>query len=372
MKNTDTPLLLGYVEQGIGGSQDPLSPPISISRNGTLAKWRGKLHFLDLRVNDPGLKKNLAAFELMLQKAESLGLKVIITLPEYVPHFFELPPEPPAKTEEVNPTRKSTIQKPEKLVHFRPCYLALPSAVQGNNAFHVLSTEDCLPVIELAAKYKVENIIVPVSEPGIFLDPQAENVFKKAFKIINDAAKVHGIRLHLRNGGISMPVFKKMAKEFGCGLAYNVGIAHLESNNFHETYCQFRDEISIVMLHQALPGLDKWSARRDAMEKTLKAYLDAKKDYQAGINDKDSNYAEQVLKRFNFALRDYYEACRNQYLNLGLFQNGDLNLVPLLREMRKDLESGNQKYFLLETVPNTKNNDYILRYVMPDNFPGSF
>lgn len=371
MKNTDTTFLLGYVEQGIGGSQDPLTPPISISKNGSLAKWRGKLHFLDLRVNDPGLKKNREAFEQMLQKAESLGIRAIITLPEHISHFLELPPEPP-KPEEAPPARKSTFKKPDRLVHFRPCYLALPSAVHGNKIYSILTPEDCLPIIELAAKYKVENVIVPVSEPGMFLDPQAEVAFKKAFKVINDAAVAHGIRLHLRNGGISQSVFKKLAREFSCGLAYNVGIAHLESDNYLETYRQFQNEISIIMLQQVLPGLDKWGARREAMEKTIKDYMVARKDYQAAVNDNDPEYTEQVLKRFNFALRDYNEACRNQYFNLGLFQNGDLNLVPLLKELRKDLEAGHQKFLLLETVPNTKNNDFVLRYVMPDNFPGSF
>ncbi|NCB37373.1 MAG: hypothetical protein EOM80_01280 [Erysipelotrichia bacterium] len=374
MKNSDTPFFLGYVEQGIGGSQDPLMPPISISRNGTLAKWRGKLHFINLRVNDPGLKKNAAAFEDMLQKTETLGIKTIITLPEYVPHYYELPPEPPAsdKPEEKVPVRKTAVKKPVRLVHFRPCYLSLPAAIEGNPAYHTLSVEDCLPIIEMAAKFKVGHIIVPVSEPGIFLDPQAENRFKKALKSINEVAKVNNIRLHLRNGGISASVFQKMAKEFGCGLAYNVGVAHLERDDIIETYRRFADNISIVILQQVLPGLDKWGARRDDMEQALKNYAGAKKEYSQSLSDNDEAWQERCLKNFNKALHDYYESCRNACFNLGLFQNGDLNLVPLLKELRKDLEAGHEKFFLLETVPNTKNSDLIARYVLPDNFPGSF
>ncbi|MDD3148723.1 MAG: hypothetical protein PHD82_15620 [Candidatus Riflebacteria bacterium] len=371
MNKTDTQFLLGYIEQGIGGGQDPLTPPVSISRNGTLAKWRGKMNVLDVRVNDPGLRNYAGQFTAMLEKTEALGIKTVLTLPEYVSQTYALPPEPPAKKEEpAAPPRKTSV-RPENLVHFRPCYLALPSAVQGNEVFATLSAEDCLPIIELAARFKVENVIVPVSEPGTFLDPQAETHFKKSLKIISDAARPHQIKLHLRNGGISNAVFKKMAREFGCGLAFNVGIAYLEGEEIIDTYRLFRNDISILMLQQILPGLDKWAARRDAMEKALKEYLAAAKDHKTGVDEKDGHYAEQVLKRWNIALHDYYDASRNQFFNLGLFQNGDLNLVPLLRELKKDVEAGSLKHCLIEAVPNTRNTDFVLRNVMPDNFPGS-
>jgi hypothetical protein len=97
MKNPESSIFVGYVEQGISGLQDPLSPPISISRNGSLAKWRGKFHFLDLRVNDPGLRKNRNEFVQMLQKVASLDIETIITLPQFAPVFFDLPPEMPDK-----------------------------------------------------------------------------------------------------------------------------------------------------------------------------------------------------------------------------------------------------------------------------------
>ncbi len=371
MNTTDTTFLLGYVEQAVGGGQDPLTPPISISKNGTLAKWRGKLHVIDLRVNDPGLRNNREDYTAMLQKAETLGIKAVITLPEYVSRKYDLPPDLPPKKDDPPIQPRKGEKKPENLVHFRPCYLSLPSSFQGNAAFQTLNAADCLPIIELAARFKVENVVVPVSEPGTFLDPQAEIHFKKALKTISEAAAAANIKLHLRNGGVSQAVFRKLAGEFGCGLAFNVGIAHLESEDVLEIYRKFRNDISIIILQQVLPGLDKWAARRDAMERSLKDYQAAAKDYQAGMNDKDSYYAENVLKRYHTALRDYYDAARNQFCNLGLFQNGDLNLVPLLRELRQDIEAGRQKYCLIEAVPNTRNTDFVLRYVMPDSFPGS-
>ncbi|MBU1105488.1 MAG: hypothetical protein KKB51_02375 [Candidatus Riflebacteria bacterium] len=372
MKNNEIPFFLGYVEQAIGGGQDPLSPPISISRNGTLAKWRGKLNFLDLRVNDPGLKKNAAAFELVLQKAASLSITTIITLPEYSPVYFDLPPEPKPKPEEpARPARRVEV-KATRLTHFKPAYLALPSVLQGHSSYYSLSVEECLPVIELAAKYSVKDIIVPVSEPGVFLDPQAEIKLKKALKELSAVASEASINLHLRNGGISLSVYGKLAREFGCKLAYDVGIAHLEGENVLDTYQKLNDEISIIILQQVLPGLDKFSARRDAMERALKEYVVARNEYRKSIEDKDDSYSEKCLKRFNYALKDYQEASRNTYLNLGLYQSGDLNMVPLLKEIRTSIEAGAEKYVLLAMVPNTRNNDFVFQKLAPENFSGAF
>ena len=371
MKNNEIPFFLGYVEQAIGGGQDPLSPPISISKNGSLAKWRGKLNFLDIRVNDPGLKKNAAAFEMVLQKAASLSIQTIITLPEYSPVYFDLPPEPKVE-ESARPARRGGEPKATRLTHFKPAYLALPSVIQGHPSYYSLSVEECLPVIELAAKYSVKDIIVPISEPGVFLDPQAEVRLKKALKELSAAASAASITLHLRNGGISLSVYRKLAREFGCKLAYDVGIAHLEGEDFLDTYQKFSDEISIISLHQVLPGLDKFSARREAMEKALKEYIVARNDYRQSVEDKDDSYSEKCLKRFNYALKDYQEASRNTCFNLGLYQSGDLNLVPLLKELRRNIDAGAEKYILLAMVPNTRNNDFVVQKLAPENFSGAF
>lgn len=83
-------------------------------------------------------------------------------------------------------------------------------------------------------------------------------------------------------------------------------------------------------------------------------------------------YAEKVLSRYNDAYYAYIDANKNNLYNLGLFQNGDLNIIPLLKDIHKDIEQGKKRYLLLETVPNTKNNDIIMRYVVPDNFTGRF
>ncbi|MDD3001707.1 MAG: hypothetical protein PHF29_08125, partial [Candidatus Riflebacteria bacterium] len=131
MINNDTTFFLGYVEQAIGGGKDPLSPSISISKNGSLAKWRGKLDFLDLRVNDPGLKHYKQEFINILKKASELGIEVVITLPEYIPMYFEMAPELPTKaplkqpSETDVPPKKNVYKRPDKLVHFKNCYLAL-------------------------------------------------------------------------------------------------------------------------------------------------------------------------------------------------------------------------------------------------------
>jgi len=373
MKNTEIPFFLGYVEQAVGGSQDPLNPPISISRNGTLAKWRGKLNFIDLRVNDPALKKNAAAFEQILQKAASLEIKVIITLPEYSPVYFDLPPEP----EVVEPKRPAPpaprgVIKDKRLTHFKPAYLALPSAIQGHPSYYALSVEECLPIIELAAKHAVKDIIIPVSEPGVFLDPQAEIRFKKALKEIHSAATASSINLHLRNGGISLSVYRKLAREFGCKFAYDVGIAHLEGDDIIDTYQKLDNNIAIISLQQVLPGLDKYSGRREAMDRALKEYVAARNEYRQSLKEKDESYTEKCLKQFNFALKDYQEARRNSCFNLGLYQSGDLNLVPLLKEIRQSIDTGSEKHVLLNMVPNTRNNDFVVQKLAPENFSGAF
>lgn len=370
MKNPESSVFVGYVEQAIAGGQDPLSPPISVSRNGTLAKWRGKFHFLDLRVNDPGLKKHREEFAQMLQKAQTLGLEVVITLPQLSPLLFDMPPEDPEKA--AAPVRKNAPKRPDKLVYFKPAFLALSRAIEGSASYHRLTVQDCLPIMEMAAEFNVKNVVVPVSEPGQYLDRMAEKDFETSFAELNEFAKTHDITLHVRNGGLSERFFLQLRKKFACSLAYNVGIAHLESDDIFENYLKLRDEISILILHQVLPGIDRWEARRTLLENSLKNYVVAKKEYRQSIADGDQAYAEKCLKRFNYALRDYYDAFRNADSNLGLFQNGDLNLVPLLKEIRKDLDQGQQKYLLLETVPNTKNSDFVYRYLLADSFSGSF
>ncbi len=376
MNNTESTFLLGYVEQGIGGSQDPLDPPISISYNGSLAKWRDKMNFIDIRVNDPGLKNDLEAFEKMLEKTKDLGIEAILTLPEYIGKAFKVPPAinppKPLKNDDKAKGKKNIYQRPEKLVHFRPCYLAIPNALKGNPIYTQLKVEDCLPIIELGAKFGVKNIIVPVSQPGEFIDPLAEIEFKKSLKDICDAAKKNGMKVLLRNGGISLPVFKKMAKEFGVGLAYNLGIALLECDDIVDVYKQNSQYIDVIMFQQLIQGLDKWNNRHEEMEKALKEMLRAEKDYKKGLEDNDTHYAEQVLIRYNDAYYSYVDANKNNLYNLGLFQSGDLNVIPLLKEIRKDIEKGCIKYLLLETVPNTKNNDLIIRSVLPSNFTYSF
>lgn len=380
MNNTESTFLLGYVEQGIGGSQDPLNPPISISRNGSLAKWRDKMNFIDIRVNDPGLKNDREAFEQILEKAKLLEIEAILTLPEYIGKTYNVPPAPvsaqsqnqPKANGKERPKKQNPNQRPETMVHFRPCYLAIPNTLQGDKIYTKLTVEDCLPIIEMGAKYGVKNIIVPVSEPGQFIDPLAERSFKESLKKICDAAKKNNMKVLLRNGGISLPVFKKMAKEFGVGMAYNLGIALLECDDIVEVYKNNSQYISVVMFQQLVQGLDKWNARHENMEKALSDMLQAEKDYKRGLADNDKHYAEQVLIRYNDAYFAYVDANQNSLYNLGLFQAGDLNVIPLLNEIRKDIEKGNNKYLLLETVPNTRNNDLIMRSVVPNNFTGMF
>lgn len=390
MNNSESKFYLGYVEQGIGGSQDPLNPPISISRNGTLAKWRDKMNFIDIRVNDPGLKKHRAEFELLLTKLNELNIEPILTLPEFIAKEYKTPPKMSEEKEKArfqkllagqkssNEDKKIRREKPlgrdffadrpEKFVHFRPCYLAVPDALRGNKNYSTLAVEDCLPIIELGAKFGVKKIIVPVSEPGMFIDPLAEVKFKKALKVINEAAKKSNMEILIRNGGISMSVFKKLAKEFGCKMAYDLGYALLECDDIEETYRNNSEYISCIIFQQLYSGLGNWTKRHEDMESALANMLKAEKDLKADVHEDEVEYIRNVCVRYNEAYIDYEKANLNGISNLGLFQSGDLNFVPLLKIIRGEIKQGKEKYLLIETVPNTKNNDLLLRGVMPDNF----
>ena len=98
----------------------------------------------------------------------------------------------------------------------------------------------------------------------------------------------------------------------------------------------------------------------------------ARNEYRQSLKENDEGYSEKCLKQFNFALKDYQEARRNSCFNLGLYQSGDLNLVPLLKEIRRSIEAGSEKHVLLAMVPNTRNNDFVVQKVAPENFSGAF
>ena len=372
MNNNEISLNIGYVEQALGGDQDPLYPPISISRNGSLAKWRDKLNFIDIRVNDPGLRKYRDSFTEMLTKARGLGKDIVLTLPEFTPVYFDMPPvtERPVEEGEDAP-RRPVKKRPAKLVYFKPSYLALPTVIDNRASYQELEIEDYLPVLELAKKFEVRHVVMPVSEPGVFLDPFAEEKFKKKFKALNEFAQANNIQLHLRNGGLALSVFKRMHKIFKCGLAYNVGIASLEGDDMIQTIKEHGDKISVLVLQQILPGLDKWGNRRENMKRALKKYVEAKKEYRQSLAQNGEEGAAELLQEFNYALKEYYDASRNDSFNLGLFQNGHLNLVPLLKDLRRDLKDGVERYFVIEAVPNTKNNDFVMGYLMPESFQSS-
>ena len=131
------------------------------------------------------------------------------------------------------------------------------------------------------------------------------------------------------------------------------------------------DKINVLILQQILPGLDKWGNRRENMKRALKKYVEAKKEYRQSLGQNGEEGSAELLQEFNYALKEYYDASRNDSFNLGLFQNGHLNLVPLLRDLRRDLKDGIERYFVIEAVPNTKNNDFVMGYLMPESFQSS-
>lgn len=393
-------ILLGCVEQAVTGGLDPLVPPISVSRNGTLAKWRDKIQLLDLRVNDPGLARFRPAFEETIEKARSLGLETIITLPEYNPEFLEPPPPKPEDPKPPKATRPAKESKEARearharereaviearqlrpygkpvpvvpVVWFKPCYLAVPRTLPEPDTFQTLTVDDCAPIIDLAGRFGLRHVVVPVSEPGLFLDPAAVDELRAKVKALASLAKAAKVRLHLRTGGLSLDVFKRLQREIGCGLAFNAGTADLERLNLAETYTAFRDHIEIVYLHQVLPGIDKWKGRREAIAAGIKQYRQALAEFKAaGPGAAERRGKGTPLGALLRAWHAYQDACKNPNAHLGLFQNGEINLRPLLRCIKEDLDAGHERLIVLETVPNMKNAEVLERHLVPEAFTGS-
>jgi len=375
MNSSETRFFIGCVEQAAAGGYDPLIPAISISRNGTLAKWRGKIHFMDLRVNDPGLKKYRSLFADSLQKARSLGIEVFLTLPEVIPTVHEPPPDPPADTRPsrgrpVPPPRKPVVPLP--VVTFKDCLLAIPRAVSSQARYHALSVEECLPIIDLAKEYGVKNLIVPTSRPGMFLDPAAAEEFRAKLKVIAAAAKQAEITVHVRTGGLSFDLYRKFNREFGCLLALDAGWTHLERNDLVTVYQEFRDRIRIILMHQVQPGISKWGARQDEIDLSWREYERCSTEWRSFPGKGDPEERQTLAKLAYDAFRAYQKASCNELAYQGIFQGGDINFVPLLKTLRKDLEAGRESYILLETVPNMKNVEFLTRYLLSDALANPF
>jgi len=362
---------IGCVEQATTGGMDPLSPPISVSKNGSLAKWRDKIRLLDLRVNDPGLSRFRSQVEDTIVRAKSLNLATLITLPEAIPELIEPPPPPPPKPDDPPRPKGKPFTNPP-VAYFKPCYLAVPRSIPDPSAFQTLSVEDCLPILDLAAEHGLTEAIVPVSEPGVFLDPQAVIELQKKLAAICRHAKEKKIQIHLRNGGMSMDLFHRLQREFGCMLALNVGIAQLERTDLLDIYNTNRKNIKILLFQQVLPGLDRWKARREAMASNIKIYKERFAEFKAAGKAGEIRGKGTPLSCMLRSFHDYQDSCRNTNFNLGLFQSGEINFVPLLRELRADLEQGQDRFLIMEMVPNIKNSEFLGRYLLPEIFSGNF
>jgi len=361
---------LGYAEQAVIGDNDPLLPPISVSQNGAIAKWGDSLHFIDLRVNDPGLKTGTEELEKMFDLAESRNIKVVLTLPEYYIKTYMLPKN--LRTEEKRPSTSFAKRKfsrlHEKVIQRVYFYPALTSQMIGRHNYRQLSYELALPILEIAAKRGVKDIIIPVSEPGDFLDPLAERAFTEFLRQITEFTKSAEMTVHLRNGGLSWDSFKRLSKEFNCLMAYDVGTALLEGDNWFENYKKNSEYIEILLLHQALPGLDKWQNWKASAELAVKDFKACFKEYAVAKKEEEAEpeYLATCSKKLIDSYLDYLDVFNNDISNLGLFQNGGINFTPLLKEIKSKVASGQRKLIVLNCIPNVKNNEYVNRIMLGD------
>jgi hypothetical protein len=396
-----TPLLsIGGVEQAIAGGHDPINPPVSISRNGSLAKWRAVFQAVDVRVDDPGLRRFKEAFTEAFAKIATLGLEALCTLPESLATTHELPPPVPRSASTVGPSSVGSAKsgKPGKpgqkpggkpgagrdgrrdaplppprathLVTFRTVRLAVPRAVHDPELYQTLEVADCAPIIDLAAAHGCRRLIVPVSSPGLFLDPAAADEFRSKVRDLTELATRRQMQVAVRSGGLTRDFFRRLHRETGCRLALDAGFTHLEGENVADLYREFHDLTEVVFLHQVIPGIDKWAARLEAMARSARECLQLASEVRQAVQEGESKHAETLDNRLGGALRAYAEASRSPSAHLGLFQSGDLNIVPLLRAIRQDIDAGRPRVLILDTVPHTRNVEQLHRYLLPEGLPG--
>ncbi|HNV71028.1 MAG TPA: hypothetical protein PKO06_15100 [Candidatus Ozemobacteraceae bacterium] len=368
--------LIGAVEQAVAGGYDPAFPPISVSLNGALAKWRKSIQILDLRVNDPGLQRYQGAIEQTLTQLRNLSIDCILTLPEHVPEFFTLPPEvlPPPSGPESNSRRIFATRKEQgvattSVARFQRCFLAVPHGYSSAKTARALALEDLTPILDLAQKHGLKRVIVPVSDPGLFLDAQSQRVFQQKFVQFHLEAEKRGIKLLVKNGGLSKDLFLKLRKETGCKLAFNLGTAFFERLDLLESLREQQEYIGVLFLHQALSGIDVLNEWTDRVRKTLNQTIDAVAAYQNPENQKDPADTEYYLSQLRKAFFSFRDARQNSTTHLGIFQHGAINFVPVLKYLKQLIEQGSDLTVFFEAVPNLKNLEFFERYVVSDILP---
>ncbi len=376
MTNAQGSYLIGAVEQAVAGGYDPAFPPISVSLNGALAKWRKSIQILDLRVNDPGLQRFRRAVEQTLTQLRNLAIDCIITLPECSPEFFTLPVEilpppsgPESTSRRVFATRKEQGTANTSVARFKRCFLAVPHGFDNTSAAHELTEEELLPFLDLAQKFGIKRVIVPVSDPGLFLDAQSQRLFQQKFVRLHLEAEKRGIALLVKNGGLSKDLYHRLRKETGCKLAFNLGTAFFERLDLLETLREHQADIGVLFLHQALSGVDVLNEHNGQVRKALNQTIDAVLDYQNPEHLKDPADAEYYLSRLRKAFFSFRDARQNSTTHLGIFQHGAINFVPVLKYFKQLLEQGTDLTIFFEAVPNLKNLEFFERYVVSDILP---
>ncbi|MBF0408611.1 MAG: hypothetical protein HQM10_14775 [Candidatus Riflebacteria bacterium] len=398
-------IFYGYVEQAVCGGFDPLSPAISISRNGSLSKWRGNFHSLDLRVNDPGLRSYYQEVKTTLEKAAGLEIETNITLPEFFHLVVDSPPPPPNQEQHappnpgsLRPDGTSRIKKEPEVVRERvSCFFstlnAIPSSVQGTILqkppadfsdselielvkaapggilWYKLSQNDILPIIDLAIESKVKRLIVPVSEPGLYLDNHSEDEFLSMLNFVKKRLHGKDVELCIKNGGLSSDFFKKLHNETGCKLVYNIGTAFIERQDFQEFYTVNRDKISALILQQLVPGVNKFRQWRNAYLRNFQSYLPEVQNYAKAAAKGDEAERVIAVKLLLNSYFKYVDSRKNEFFNHGLFQNGDINLVPFLKLLKSDLRNSKDLCLIIESVPNLKNTQFLDRILTGESSP---
>ncbi len=389
-------LALGFCEQAVAGGDDPFFPALSISHHGNLAKWGAKVQFVDLRVNDPGLRHYRAGCTAFLERCASHGVDVVLGLPQYEPGPFPalpdletaLAPEPRQPTKG-RPQAKSrgprfSSGKIPRPIHHRPAWLAIPDTWPNRSRIRELSLEDVLPIIELGRKYNVNTLVVGVTAPGQFIETNAFESFQNKLKTILDAAwgteESPAMRVLVRTGGLSPEGFNRLrtrtALKFGkrsvprLELALDVGASFLEEgDDFMSLYRSLRPHIPLLVLQQVMPAREAWHERVDNRHATAEYLLKAVKNYHRKEQAGDRELLGEAASKLVDAWEEFRKSRTTAETCLGIFQNGAINFAPLLKELRADLEHGHTRRVSFYTAPHLRNFEHLMRYLGNDALP---
>lgn len=360
---------IGFIQQATKEGCEPFIPAISLYKYGGLAKWAPKIQAIELRLNDPGLKFYKNYFHGIITDAKRNRIKIVLSFPEYKPEYLLAPPERTKKTfnENTNLENQDKTNKQKFFIWFKRAFLVTPYNYPEKSMCYELTLDDCNKVIDLAHEYQIDRVVVPISEPALFLDQRALSDLTDKLVEIAKIAQKYNIKLYLKNGGISFDYLKKLCDKISAKMAINIAYLYLEKFEFLELFEKFSDYCEIFYLCQVTSGIEEYNQRRENLIKSIINYKKQLDNFMPYSNkpyyDKDRCAAYNNLKQ---SYGEFLNCCKSMDFNLLLTQNGKISYTYFYKSLSKELTSGKHFTIFLETYPHIKNIELIRKNLFPE------